>query len=1086
MECSLLKTMPDFYLTPDSLSYGAQLILALATLGYFLGLLLHRNRQFDIQAAWLTGFFASAVGFLLSFFLNVSLAPDPHFFALTPVTVFTAFCAVTLIQFAYNFPELPPSYRLESRLALALSGAYALYEVIFSIYRFAQLFQGRLVFRGDWPDYALALCFMWIPVVLLRQMARSSKENASGKHPRSTWRKILQPKGPAARTARSFIFIFLLLVILALNEIVFLSFWPLPQVRQALLSVGILSILFSFALAYLNYSPEKVSFMVKLVGSSLFTSLATFGALGWFIGPVYLDIYPEHGLLKDQQTLLFSPNTVGGFDISQAEQRFETDMGERLVLENDQTLPQKIGFSFPFFGQTWEQAYVSDNGILTFGRPVEAFELRYRYGRVPVIMGLLVDLDAVDPNSGVYVQQTDQQWIVTWYRLSGVLHPDQHYTLQIVLYPDGAFTLTYQDIPRFNAQKNYDAGLVGFDSWLVGALPGSPEHSPASIPMNASLPYRSGRDGVVQDPYLELRQYLHRPLLPLAWMIVINSLLILLGTPLILQRTLIQPLNALLAGVEQMNLPHPSTQPHTVIPVQNPDEIGFLTRSFNDMAARLHSLIDNLEARVQERTREVEQARQLAEERSLAAESANRAKSIFLANMSHELRTPLNAILGFSELMAQDSQITASQRENLETINRSGEHLLTLINDVLELSKIEAGRITLNEQAFNLHHLLHDMEEIFQARAHQKGLKLRVGYASETPQYISTDQSKLRQILLNLLGNAVKFTFAGEVSLFCNVSQVKESSTNTALPSIELHIAVADTGVGIAASEIKSLFRPFVQTASGQRLQQGTGLGLAISQQYASLLGGSLNVVSESGVGSTFNLILPVRLATAIENLPQPERVIGLEPGQPVYRLLIVEDVEPNRMLLVKLLQPLGFAVRIAINGQQALEIWQEWQPHLIFMDLRMPVLDGYEATRRIRSAETGKDTFIIALTASVFEEDRQSIIKAGCNDFIRKPFRQRQIFRLLQQYLGVRFVYAPAIQTLAASTETSSSPDNLDTSLLPPAWKEKMLNAVTTGDFQKMHTLLHEVEADFPALAHEILQALQQFDYGRVREILD
>ncbi|WP_445240226.1 ATP-binding response regulator [Microcoleus vaginatus] len=337
-----------------------------------------------------------------------------------------------------------------------------------------------------------------------------------------------------------------------------------------------------------------------------------------------------------------------------------------------------------------------------------------------------------------------------------------------------------------------------------------------------------------------------------------------------------------------------------------------------------------------------------------AAVAANLAKSTFLANMSHELRTPLNAILGFSQLMNQDTNLLTEQKENLNIIQRSGEHLLSLINQVLDLSKVEAGGMTLSENNLNLHHFLAEIEDIFALKANDQSLHLRFECAADVPKYICADEVKLRQVLINFISNAVKFTSSGSVSLEVKNKQVKAQSeagtkTTNNPQSTTITFEVKDTGVGIAAEELENLFKPFVQTASGQKVQQGTGLGLTISRQFVRLMGGEITVIShgkaftpgmplkeflEDTTGTTFKFDIPVGIAdaSAIQNQPHSRRVVALAPNQPQYRILVVDDRDYNRQLLVKLLKPVGFEVEEASNGIEALEIWDSYSPHLIWM----------------------------------------------------------------------------------------------------------------------------------------------------------
>jgi signal transduction histidine kinase len=463
-----------------------------------------------------------------------------------------------------------------------------------------------------------------------------------------------------------------------------------------------------------------------------------------------------------------------------------------------------------------------------------------------------------------------------------------------------------------------------------------------------------------------------------------------------------------------------------------------------------------------------------------AAAEANRVKSEFLANMSHELRTPLNAILGFARLMEWDESLNSEQLENLSIIRRSAEDLLALINDVLDMSKIEAGRLTCNPHSFDLYVLLEMIEDIFQLRANSCKLQLIFELAPQLPRYINTDESKLRQVFLNIISNAIKFTFTGGVAVRIKVNYLAHNQA-------QLFCEVEDTGMGIAEEEMEHLFQPFVQTRSGQRSNQGTGLGLAISKRFLQLMGGDIQIKSVVDQGTTATFYLPITIvnAAAVETaLPTPIPV-GVADGTPNYRILVADDKWTNRKLLVKMLQPLHFEVREAENGQEALESWQTWRPHLIWMDIRMPVIDGLEAAHQIKSSLEGQATVIIALSASSFEDDRIPILSAGYDDFIRKPFREGEIYDKLSHHLGVKFVYGDHSPAMVSSpVEENITADDLRN--LPEMWQAELYQAVLALDLTAIIQAIEVIRPQHPQIATYLTKLANKFQYDKIQNLLE
>ncbi len=470
-----------------------------------------------------------------------------------------------------------------------------------------------------------------------------------------------------------------------------------------------------------------------------------------------------------------------------------------------------------------------------------------------------------------------------------------------------------------------------------------------------------------------------------------------------------------------------------------------------------------------------------------AADAASQAKSDFLASMSHELRTPLNAILGFTQILYDDPSLEPDHRDLIAIVNRSGNHLLGLINNVLSLAKIEANKITLDETSFDLHQTLQAVDDMLQLKAEARGIQLRMVQTPCLPHRLRGDEGKLRQILINLIGNAIKFTPQGSVTVQWALTPILAKETEAGDPAAvhqhRLEMVVQDTGVGIAPEEIERLFQPFEQTQSGRHSAEGTGLGLSLSYNFAQLMGGTITATSTVGQGSTFTVTVPVALdLTEAIALPARQAIVALAPDQPSYRILVADDVAESRLLMRHWLEGVGFEVREASNGQEAVEIWKTWRPHLICLDMRMSLLDGYEAARQIRQADGGDTPVIVAVTASVFKEQQASCIAAGCNAVLLKPLQREIMLEHIGHSLGLTYHYSPdsdadlTLPRIGLEHPEYRPLTPTDLQALGPEWLEAMHQAAQAADDRCLHQLIADLPAEHHALAQHLSQLVNDF----------
>ena len=506
--------------------------------------------------------------------------------------------------------------------------------------------------------------------------------------------------------------------------------------------------------------------------------------------------------------------------------------------------------------------------------------------------------------------------------------------------------------------------------------------------------------------------------------------------------------------------------------------------------ASLKELNETLEQRIQARTEALQQSNHQLQEMSgvlenakNGAEAANRAKSIFLANMTHELRTPMNAVLGFSRLMQNDNNLTIEQREVLDIINRSGNHLLELINQVLDMSKIESGRIVIENAPFDLGGTIRDIIDMMHERAESKGLTLEIDQCSSFPRVVSADAAKLRHIMINLLSNAIKYTQQGAVVLRLNTQSKSPDDPLVLICEVE------DSGIGIAKEDLSRIFDAFVQVGSLSD-QHGTGLGLVITKQYAELMGGCITVDSEPGKGSIFRVYLPATRVneSLVETFDERSvcSVIGLEPGQAQYRILVVEDQPESRLLLKRLLESVGFSVFEACNGLEGVEMFKRHRPDFIWMDRRMPVMDGIEATQTILALPEGQHTKIAAVTASTYLEERQALLAAGVCAIVYKPYRNEEIFECMATHLGIRYQYQDHDTHTSSSHVLDYKQATQALADCPETWLMLLQTAAGELDVERCQEIIHQIEAKHVELAEHLLALINQYDFEGLLKLLN
>ncbi len=502
--------------------------------------------------------------------------------------------------------------------------------------------------------------------------------------------------------------------------------------------------------------------------------------------------------------------------------------------------------------------------------------------------------------------------------------------------------------------------------------------------------------------------------------------------------------------------------------------IALLAGVFRWRVSAIEARSRKLEVQVMDRTRELQEAKE-------DAETANRAKSMFLANMSHELRTALHAILGFSRFLTRNSGLDKGQQESLDIINRSGEHLLGMIDDILSLSRIEAGRIELKPAPFDVTQMLQDVGQMMKSRAEGKGLRFTLELDSALAPYMQGDVGKLRQVLINLLGNAVKFTEKGKVWLRARTQPIADPDM------VLFQFEVQDTGPGIPQDSLDDVFESFVRFDHARNIERGTGLGLAISKSLVDMMNGDITIESEPGRGSLFKVMIPLQMVEAGAAIPSKAsvaEVIGLQADQPVWRILVVDDNLENRVLLTTLLSNIGCKVKEANNGEEAIKIFQEWHPHFIWMDMRMPIMDGFEATRKLRTLPGGEAVKIVAVTASVLEERHEEILTCGCDEVVRKPFKDHEIFESMSRQLGIKYLYQDSGAEMAQKQQINLTVEMLTE--LPPNLLQDLCETILVAKMEAILEVIERIAEQAPDTAERLRAFVKNFQIDRIWEVLE
>ncbi|MEJ5312425.1 MAG: response regulator [Anaerolineae bacterium] len=1057
--------MVSLYLTPAALSYLTQLILTVLISGYFV-FLVRRQANPPQHLRCLTSFFLSLAAFMATLFFEAALPPTTRLYAVFLQVPLLAASWLCMTQFAYHFPPIPASLRREAQVSLWVSGLYTLWETGYAVFRFIRLQAGVVEYRIDWTDYLLLLFLIWPAVVCIRELYRVTPTKGS------FWARLSVPwRHPAdreARALRDLIFVFLFVAGLSIFNIL-RTFYLVPvALANTGIAIGALFALFIFALAYLNQQVETTSFMIKLAGITLTTMLAIMSAVGWVITPAHTADYQYN--LTAPRAWRFTAEATGGYHIDAIPYAFETAPGRDLRLDDGlhRGCSEALDFAFPFFGQEYHAVYVCNDGVISLGQPVRYREFQYRYGAgTPLLLPLLLDLDPTISPGGVFARQEADRLVITWERLYAFRQPHEEFTFQAVLYTDGRFDFVYADLPEhITFLPNDDPGA---SLWAIGALPGR-LHGPGPRPatLTGELPIHSGAEGIVHDFHLDYRLHLHRLLAPLARLILAASALIVLGFPLLFRVSLVQPLNALLAGVHRIE----AGEYDVAVPEQAADEIGFLTRTFNALSGEVGNLIRTLEDRVAARTTaldaanaqlraeivEREQAQiTLLEQQRLLARYEER------EHMGRELHDGLGQVMGYINVQAQAAQ-TLLQTGQIEAAQNALTDLIPAAQDAH--TDIRAHILGLRARETTSQDFSSTLRDLLEQFGQQQHIATRLSAPEPFPRVLFAPavEEQVARILQEGLANIRKHAHAQRVTL--TISLIGDY----------VQIMLADDGVGFDANQRIS------ESANQQIAHPASSIqnhfGLQIMRERAEQVGGTLEIRSAPGEGTRLLLTMP-RFVPTVGNAESA--------SLQHVRLLLADDHPLFLDGLRNLLTARGLnVIGVAYDGIEVQEKARALRPDVVVMDVNMPKCNGLEATRAIKAEFP--EMKVLMLTAAEDERVLFEALKSGASGYLLKnldanrfcaaitdllrdetPIAPGLAGRMLAEFARLASTPATAAGTPAtAAPKSAAAPD-----LTPQQWD--ILRRVAEGiPYKEIAATLHITEQTVKYHMTQILTRLQ------------